>query len=73
MPQLPGKIALGDDAVAGPGAVEAILTAEGAEDHLGMAQKVAVDGNLNAFDGERVSPKPLGIDMVRRLTRRAFA
>jgi hypothetical protein len=73
VPELPGKIAMGDNTVAGLGAVEAVMAAEGAEDHLGMAQEIPVDRNLNALDGKGFCPEPLGIGMVRRLARRAFA
>jgi hypothetical protein len=38
-----------------------------------MMQKIPVDGNLKTLDGEGFGVEPFGIDIVRRLSRRAFA
>ena len=66
--ELPGQIAAAGDAVAFP-SIERVLAGPGAQDHFGMVQEVAVDGNLCAIDRKRGNAQPFVIDMIGRLAR----
>ena len=70
--ELPGQVAVAGDAVAFA-SVERVLAGPVAQDHFGMVQEIAVDGNLCAIDRKRSDAQPFGIDMAGRLARCTLA
>ena len=62
-PELLGQVAVAGDAVAFA-AVERVFAAPVAQDHFGVVDEVAVDGNFGTVDGERCDAKPVGIGVI---------
>jgi acetyltransferase-like isoleucine patch superfamily enzyme len=67
----PGKIAVAGDAVTF--AIEGVFAGPVTEDHFGIFQEVAIDGNVLAVDGQWSYAQPVSIDMVCWFAGGAFA
>ena len=72
-PELLGENPVRYDAVARLPPVEPVLPAPAPEHPLGMGVEVAVDGNLDPLDGERVDPEPGGVGVSGRLVGSSFS